>query len=132
MRTPHDGELLAVPGPSEGEERPRALQGTLREEPDAIEVDAESTLGDLLVIEQIQKVLAEFLCAELVRRVSVVLRQLAHSGDSTRLGLRGKPPKLQVFQHAALTCRHGNAPVRVAHDPRRTVDTNRTIDGRSA
>jgi hypothetical protein len=131
-RTQHDGELLAVPGPSEGEERPRALQGTLREEPDAIEVDAEGPLGDLLVIEQIQKVLAEFLFAELVRRASVVWRQLAHSGDITLLGLRGKPPKLQVFQQAASPCSHGHSPVRVAHDPSHTVDTNRKIDGRSA
>jgi hypothetical protein len=52
LRTPHDGECWAVPGPREGEERPRALQGPLREEPDAIEVDAEGTLGDLLVIVQ--------------------------------------------------------------------------------
>jgi hypothetical protein len=48
------------------------------------------------------------------------------------LGLRGKPPQLQVFQQAASKGRQGHSPVRVAHDPAPTVDTNRNRDGRSA
>jgi hypothetical protein len=131
LRTQHDGELLAVPGPSEGEERPRALQGMLIEEPDAIEVDAEGTLGDLFVIEEIKKVLAGILLAELVGRAPVVLRQLVDSCDITLLGLEGKPPQLQVFEHTAAERRHGYPPVRVEYDPSQTVDTNKRIDVRS-
>jgi hypothetical protein len=131
-RTPHDGQLWAVPGPCEGAEQPQALQGTLRDEPDAIEVEAEGPLGDLLVMEQRQQGRAECRFAALVRRASGVWRPLAHSGDITLVGLRGKPSRRQVFQQAASKWSHGHAPVRVAHDPSPTVDTNRNIDGRSA
>jgi hypothetical protein len=131
-RTPHAGECLAVPRPRAGDERPRARQGPRRAEPEALEGDAEGPLGDLLVLAQRQKVLAEGLVAALVRRASGVWRQVAHSGDITRWGLRGTPPTLQGFQQAASPCRHGHSPVRVAHDPSPTGDTHRTIDGRSA
>jgi hypothetical protein len=131
LRTQHDGEFSAVPGPSEGEERPRALQGTLIEEPDAREVDAEGTLGDLLVIAQREKVLAEILFAELVGSAPVVVRQLVDSGDIPLLGLGGEPAQLQVFEPTAAECRHGHPPVRVEYDPSQTVDTNNRIDGSS-
>jgi hypothetical protein len=131
LRTQHHGEFLAVPGPREDEERPRALQGALIAEPDAIEVDAEGTLGDLFVMEEIENVLAEVLFAELVGRTPVVLRPLVDSGDITLLGLGGKPPQLQVFEHTAAARRHGPPPVRVDYDPSQTVDTNNRIDGRS-
>jgi hypothetical protein len=80
---------------------------------------------------QTQEILAELLFAELVGRASVVLRQLVNSCDITLLGFGGKPPKLQVFKHTASKCGHGHPPVRVAHDPSQTVDTNRKIDRRS-
>jgi hypothetical protein len=131
LRTQHAGQCLAVPGPSEGEERPRALQGTRREEPDAIEVEAAGTLGDLLVIEQRQTGLAEVLFAEWVGSAPVVWRQVVDRGDRTRLGRGGEPAPRQVFEHTAAECRQGHPPVRVASDPSPTVDTNKPIDGSS-
>jgi hypothetical protein len=91
------GEVLAGPGPSEGEARPRALRGALRETPDAIEVEAEGTLGDLLVMEQRPKGLAAVLVAELVGSPPVVVRQWVDSGAITRSGLGGEPAPRQVF-----------------------------------
>jgi hypothetical protein len=122
---------LGGAGPHAGDDRPRARARAFVEEPDPVEVNPEGALGDVLLMASGEEILAELLVAELVRRASVVVRQLAHSGDITLLRLRGKPPKLQVFQHAASKCGHGNPPVRVAHDPSPTVDTNRRIDCRS-
>jgi len=60
-------------------------------------VHAAGALGDVLLITQGEEILAELLVVELVRRASLVVRQVAHSGDITLLRLRGKPPQLQVF-----------------------------------
>jgi hypothetical protein len=94
-------------------------------------VEAEGALGDFLLLAPGEAILAELLFAALVGRASVVVRQLVHSGDITRLGLGGQPPPLQVFTHAASPCGHGQPPGRVAHAPSPTVDTHRTRDGRS-
>ena len=76
LRTQHDRQFLALPGAHEVEDWPRSLQRELVEEPDPVEVDAEGALGDLLLIEQEEEVLAELLFAELVGSASVVLRQM--------------------------------------------------------
>jgi hypothetical protein len=124
-RTQHAGALVAVPGPSEGDERPRARQGALREDPEAKEVEAEGPRGDLLVMEQRPTVLAEVLCA------AVVWRQWLDSGARTRLGLGGEPASLQVCKQTAAKCRQGPPPVRVESDPSPTVDTHTRIAGSS-
>jgi len=82
--------------------------------------------------QQEQEVLAELLFADLVGSASVVLSQLVNGSNITLLGLGGEPPQLQILEHAASQCGHGNPPVRVEHNPSQTVDTNKRIDGRSA
>jgi hypothetical protein len=64
---------LAVPGTDALEDRPRALQGALVEEPDPIEMEASRALRDLLLIEQIEKVVPELLFANVIGSPSVVL-----------------------------------------------------------
>jgi hypothetical protein len=79
------------------EDRPRALQRALVEEPNPVEVNPEGALGDLLLIESEEEILAPRLVAELVRRASVVVRQLADRVEIARLGRGGQAPELQVF-----------------------------------
>ena len=131
LRTPHARQFLGVPGPHEVEDRPRALARAFGEEPDPVEVNPAGARGACLLLASVEAILAELLVAALGRRASVVVRQLAHSGDLTRWRRRGKPPKLPVFQPAASTGGHGHPPVRVAHDPSPTVDTHRRIDCRA-
>jgi hypothetical protein len=69
----HNRQCLEVPGAHEVEDGPRALQRALIEEPDPIEVNPEGALGDCLLIEQEQEVLAELPLAELVGRAPIVL-----------------------------------------------------------
>jgi hypothetical protein len=130
-RTPHDGQLLAVPGAHEVEAWPRSLARQLGDAPDPVEVATAGALGDVLLREPGQALLAERRVAALVGRASVGWRQLVHSGDITRLGRGGKPPTRQVFTPAASTCGQGHPPVRVAHEPSQTVDTHRQRDRRS-
>jgi hypothetical protein len=75
-RTQHDGQFLGAPGSHKVEDRPRPLQHALVEEPNAIEVNAEGAHGDFLLVQQEEEILAQFLVSELVKRVSVVVRQL--------------------------------------------------------
>jgi hypothetical protein len=66
LRTQHDGQFVAGPGTGEREDRPRALQRALVEEPAPIEMNAERALGDLLLIEQGEEVLPEFRVANTI------------------------------------------------------------------
>lgn len=131
-RTQHDRQFLDVPGANQVEDWPRPLQRALVEEPDPREVNAEGALGDLLLIEQEQEILAQLLFAELVGSALVVLSQSVDSGDITRLGLGGEPPQLQVFEHAVSEGGHGNPPVHVEHRRFQKVETHRKISHSSA
>ena len=115
-RTPHDGQFLGAPGSHEVEDWPWALQRPLRAEPDPLEVKAKGALGDVLLVQQEEEILAELRFAELVESASIVASQLLNSGDITLLGLGGKPPQLQVFEHTASEGSHRDPPVRVGHD----------------
>jgi hypothetical protein len=86
LRTQHDGQFLAVPGPDELEDRPRALQRALVEEADPIEMDASRALGDLLLIEQVEEVLPELLFANVIGSPSVVLSQVFDGFEIALLG----------------------------------------------
>jgi hypothetical protein len=90
-QTQHDGQFLGAPGSHKVKDWPRALQRPLIEEPDPIEVHAQGTLGDFLLVQQEEEILAELRFAELVGRASIVASQLLNSGDRTLLGLGGNP-----------------------------------------
>jgi hypothetical protein len=132
LQTQHDGQFLAVPRPSEREDRPRSLQGHLIEKPDAIEVDAEGTLGDLLVIEEIEKILPELIFAELIRSTPVVLGQMFDGIEIALLGPGGQAPELQVFPHTASERSHRHPPIRGEHYGSTRSTRIRKIEGRSA
>jgi hypothetical protein len=85
---------LAVPGTDELEDRPRALQGALVEEPDPIEMDASRALRDLLLIEQVEEVLSDLLCTELIGSPPVVLGQVFDGFQIALLSLGGQSTEL--------------------------------------
>src|SRR5882724_6701096 len=60
-RTEHDRQFLDIPGAHTVEDGPRSLERQLVEEPDPVEVDAEGALGDVLLIEQGEEILAQLL-----------------------------------------------------------------------
>jgi hypothetical protein len=132
LPTPHDGQCLAVPRPSEREDRPRSRQGHLREKPDAIEVDAAGTLGDLLVIEEREKILPDLIFAALIRSTPVVLGQMFDGFEIARLGPGGQAPELQVFPHPASERRHRHPPMRGEYYGSKRATRIRKIAGRSA
>jgi hypothetical protein len=123
---------LGVPGAHEVEDGPRAFQRAFVEESNPVEVNPEGALGDLLLIDQEEEVLAEFVFTDLVRSAPVVLRQMLYGFDVTLLGPGSQAPQLQVFEHTASECGHGHPPIRVGYDdPAQRVDTNRKIEGSS-
>jgi hypothetical protein len=120
-----------VPRAHEVEDGPRALPRALVEEPNPVELNPEGALGDLLLIEQEEEILAQLLVAELVRRASVVVRQLADGVEIALWGRGGQAPELQVFQHPASKAGHGHPPVRMAYELSPRVDTTRKREGSS-
>jgi hypothetical protein len=116
LGTHYNWQFLAVPGPHERQDRPWSLQGDLIKKPAPIEVDTEGTLRDLLLMEQIETVLADLFFVELVRSAPVVLREVLDGLDVTLLGPGGEPTQLQVFEHTVSEGSHGDPPVHVGHD----------------
>jgi hypothetical protein len=83
-----------VPGTDELEDRPRALQRALVEEPDPIEMEASRALGDLLLIEHVKNVLPGLLFADVLGSPSVVLSQVFDGFERALLGPGGQAPEL--------------------------------------
>ncbi len=132
LRTQHDGQLLAGPGMDECEDRPRALQRALGEKPDPIELDASRALGDLLLMEQGEDVLPEFLFAHVIGSPAVVLSQVCDGFERAVLGPGSQAPELEIFQHTASERRHRDPPVRGEHHGSKRSTRIRKINGRSA
>jgi hypothetical protein len=129
LRTQHDRQLLALPGASEGEDRPRSPQAAFREAPDAREVHAAGTRGDLLLIQAAQQGRTARLVAELVGRAPIGWRQVVDGFEVARLGLGGEPPQLQVFEQTLAEGRHRDPPVRGAPQHSDEVDTHQEARG---
>ena len=122
-RDPHQGEhppnLVAAEhrrpprrgrGAHEPERRPGLLQRLLVQEPDRTERDGGGGARDLLLVGQVQEVLAQLLLGQ-VRRTGVdMLGELADSGDVALLGPCGQPPELHILQHPLTSGRHAVAP----------------------
>jgi hypothetical protein len=90
--TQHDRQLLKGPGAHEVDARPGALQRARGAEPTPVEVNAEGGLGALLLMAPAEELLAHLLVAELGRRASVVVRQLADRVERALWGLGGQAP----------------------------------------
>jgi hypothetical protein len=129
--TQHDRQCLGVPGAHEVEDGPRAVQCALVEESNPVEVNAEGALGDPLLMDQEEEVLAEFVFTALARSAPVVWRQMLDGFDVTVLGPGSQAPQRQLFEHTASEWGHGHPPVRVGYDPSQRVDTNGKIKGGS-
>jgi hypothetical protein len=94
LRTPHDGQVLAVPGTDELEDRPRALQRALGEEPDPVAMEAARALGDLLLMAPVEDVWPELLCAHVIGSPSIVLSHVFDGCARAWLGPGGQAPAL--------------------------------------
>jgi hypothetical protein len=94
LRTQHDGQCVAVPGPDEREDRPRALPRALGEAAEPIEMDASRALGDLLLIEPGEEVWPALLFAQVIGSPSVVLSQVFDGFERALLGHWGQASEL--------------------------------------
>jgi hypothetical protein len=112
-QTQHDRAFLGVPRAHEVEDRPRALQRALVEDPKPVEMNPAGALGDPLLLEHEEEIWAQLLGAALVRRALVVVRQLADRVEIALVGRGGQAPPLQVFAHPASKAGHGHPPIRV-------------------
>jgi hypothetical protein len=128
----HHGECLAFPGAKKLEDRPRALQGALGKEADAVEMAASRALRHLLLVGPVAAVLPERLCPDLIRSPAVVVRAVCDGVEIARLGLGGEAPQWQVCQQPASARVHGHPPVRGAHHRAKRCTRIRKIEGRSA
>jgi hypothetical protein len=83
-RTQHDGQSLGAPGSHKVENGPRALQRPLVEAPNPLEVNAEGALGDFLLVQQEEAILAELRFAELVGSAFIVASPRSCRSSSIR------------------------------------------------
>jgi hypothetical protein len=71
-----------------------------KEELDAVVGDGEGAGGDESFVLEMEKVLAQFFFANVVRGPIVVLGKLAHHAHIGDLGVLGQAAQLQVLDHA--------------------------------
>jgi hypothetical protein len=124
--TQHDGPCVAVPGTDALEDRPRALQGALRDEPDPVEMEASRALGNLRLLAPGEAVLPERRCTDVIGSPPIVLGQGFDGVAVARLGPGGQAPQWQVFPHAASERSHRYPPVRdESHGSKRSTRIRR-------
>src|SRR2546428_6286968 len=98
------GASLAVDGVLAGrahepERRPLPPERLLEEEPNPAQRDRRRRARDLLLVGQIQEVLAQIFLRELVGAPVIVLRELADGARVALLRSCGEPPELHILQH---------------------------------
>jgi hypothetical protein len=95
----HHRQLLLAGRPDQPQGGPLPLERLLIEELDPAQGDGGGGAGDLLLVRQVQEVLAQILLVELVRAAVMVLRQLADGGHIALLGSCREPPQLHILNH---------------------------------
>jgi len=99
VTTQHDGQLVLAGRPHEPERRPLPVERLLEEEPNPAQGDRRRRASDLLVVGQVQEVLAQVLLRQQVGTSVIVLCELAHGREVAALGPCGEPPQLHILQH---------------------------------
>ena len=95
-----DGQLLFSRRAHQLERGQRTLEGVLVEELQAAQGDGGAAAGPVLDVLDVEKVLPQFFVADLIRRLVIVLGQLADGPDIHLLGACRHATQLQVFDHA--------------------------------
>ncbi len=88
-------------GPDHFEDRPLAFEGLLVEELDTAQGDGDTGARPLLEVLDVKEIVAQFFFGDLVRRLVVMLGELAYGTDLHLLCALGQAGKLQVFDQAA-------------------------------
>jgi len=95
----HRGQPRRRRGSHEAERRPGLVQRLLVQESDRAQRDGGGRPSDLLLVRQVQEVLAQLLLGELRRAGVEMLGELADGGDVAPLGPCGQPAELHILQH---------------------------------
>jgi hypothetical protein len=103
-------ELLLARRPDEPQGRPILVDRLFEEELDPAQRDRRRGAGDLLLVGQIQKVLAQLLLAQLIRTPMEMSGQLGHRPDIAFLSSCGKPAELHILDHSLTQFRHHVSP----------------------
>ena len=101
VTTQDNGQLFLASGTDETQGGSGALQRLLVEEPDAAQRDGGRGAGDLLVVRQVQEVLAQLLLSEAIGAGVKMLGELTDGGDVALLGPCGQPPELLTVEYLA-------------------------------
>ena len=96
----HHRQLLLAGRAHKLERAPVLMQRVLVEELDCAQRDGGGGASDLLLVGEVQKVLAQILLAELVGAPVVMCCQLPHRVHVALLRACGQSPELHVFNHA--------------------------------
>ena len=99
LPTQHHRHLVLAGGTHESERRPLPTERLLEEEPNPAQRDRRRRARDLLLVGQVQEVLAQVLLGQLVWAPVIVLRELAHGRRVALLRSCGEPPELHILQH---------------------------------
>jgi hypothetical protein len=132
LRTQHNRQFLAVPGPNEREDQPRSLPRDLVEESDPIKVDASRALRDLLLIDQGEEGLPNLLFTDLIGSLPVLLGQVFDGFKRALPSFGGQTPELQVFTQTASERSQRHPPVRGESHESQWFTRIRKLDDRSA
>jgi hypothetical protein len=97
--TQHHRQLVRAGRAHEPKRRPLSTQGLFEEEPDATQGDRRRGAGHLLLIRQVQEVLAQLLLGQATRRGVEMVGELANGSDVALLRPCGQPPELHILQH---------------------------------
>ena len=95
----HHRQFLLAGRPDQPQGGPWALKRLLVEELDPAQGDGSGGAGGLLLVGQVQKVVAEMFPGELVRTGAIVFGQLADGGHIALLGSCREPPQLHTLNH---------------------------------
>ena len=119
----HVGESLLLPDAEPLEGRPVAGRGVGIEELDAAVGDAQRAGGELLVVLEVEEVVADLLLAEPVGRGVEVVGELPDGAEVGLLGALAQAGELEVLVHPLAECR-GHESVPLARGERSTSARN--------
>jgi len=94
------GETFLLLGSDDVEDAPCTLEGLFVEELDAAQGDGDRSASELLDVDEVEEVLAEFLLGDRIGRLSVVASQLADGAEVGLLSSCAEPVELHILDHA--------------------------------
>jgi hypothetical protein len=99
LATENDRELFLFGGTYKVQGGPRAVGGMLVKELDATQSNRAGTARSLLLVFEVEEILAQFFLGDAIRGFVVVFGQLSYSADIRLLRFRGETAQLHVLNH---------------------------------